>query len=85
MAFLRVDLADLNKNAGITSLPLHHYDCKRGKIYGDRMYRHKLEYQQGLQASMERYGCRSTSVLEKQTLRNLRAYSFSTFTRNIPC
>ena len=55
MAFLRVDLADLNKNAGITSLPLHHYDCKRGNIYGDRMYHHKLEYQQAVEGLHAKY------------------------------
>ena len=35
MAFVRADLADLNKKAGITSLPPRHYDRKTGNIYGD--------------------------------------------------
>ena len=34
------DLAELNKRAGITFLPLHHYDSKHGDIYGDWMYWH---------------------------------------------
>ena len=40
MSFIRANLAELNKAAGITSLPPRHYDCKRGDIYGDWMYRH---------------------------------------------
>ena len=31
---------DLNKRAGITSLPTRQYDRKRGNIYWDWMYRH---------------------------------------------
>ena len=40
MDFIRSDLADLNKKAGVTSLPPRHYDCKRGNTYDDKMYRH---------------------------------------------
>ena len=39
MAFIRAALAELNKKAGITSLPPRHQDRKKGDIYGDWMYR----------------------------------------------
>ena len=40
MSFIYADLVDLNKKAGVASLPPRHYDCKRGSIYGNWMYRH---------------------------------------------
>ena len=51
MAFVRADLANLNKK-GITFLSLHpqlHYDRKRGEIYGDCqwMYRHSWSTNKG--------------------------------------
>ena len=38
IAFLWAALAELNKKAGITSLPPRHQDGKKGDIYGDWMY-----------------------------------------------
>ena len=47
MSFIRADLAELNKKAGITSLPPRHYDSKRGDMYGDWMYRHSWSTHKG--------------------------------------
>ena len=38
--FISADLVELNKRAGISSLPPRHYDRKLGNIYGDWTYRH---------------------------------------------
>ena len=38
--FISSDLDELNKRAGISSLPPRHYDRKLGNIYGDWTYRH---------------------------------------------
>ena len=35
MSFIRANFSDANKRAGNSFLPPHHYDCKRGNIYGD--------------------------------------------------
>ena len=47
MTFICADLAELNKRAGITSLLPRLYDCKRGNIYGNWMYRHSWSTHNG--------------------------------------
>ena len=47
MEFIRADLDELNKKAGITFLPQRHYDRKRGNIYGNWMYRHSWSTNKG--------------------------------------
>ena len=86
---MRADLADLNKKAGITSLPPRHYDRKRGNIRRLDVPP-QLEHQQGLHAKyrapiIESYVPLLSAVddLAKQNLWRLRANSFSTFTQNI--
>ena len=72
MAFIRADLADLNKKAGITSLPPRHYDRKRGNIYGDWMYRHTWSTKKGYMQNntllchlVERCGCPCEAKIEE--------------------
>ena len=74
MAFIRADLADLNKKAGITSLPPRHYDRKRGNIYGDWMYRHTWSTNKGYMQNttllcplVERCGCPCEAKIEETT------------------
>ena len=72
MAFIRADLADLNKIAGITSLPRRHYDRKRGNIYGDWMYHHSWSTNKGYMQNttllcplVERCGCSCEAKIEE--------------------
>ena len=64
MAFIRAELVQFNKKAGITSLPPRHYDCKIGNIYCDWMYRHNWNTNKGYMQNttllcplVERCGC----------------------------
>ena len=72
MAFARADLADLNKKAGITSLPQHHFDCIRGTMYDDRMYRHSWSTNKGYKQNtillcslVESCGCPCEAKIEE--------------------
>ena len=72
MEFIRADLADSNKKAGILSLPPRHYDCKRGNMYGDWMYRHTWSTNKGYMQNttllcplVERCGCPCEAKIEE--------------------
>ena len=85
ISFIRADLAELNEIAGITSLPPLHFDCKRGDIYGDWMYRHSCSTHKGsiintklLCPLVERCGCPC-----EPELWTCPASSFYTFMSNI--
>ena len=72
MEFIRADLADLNKKAGITSLLPRHYDSKRGNIYCDWMYRHTWSANKGYMQNttplcplVERCGCPCEAKIEE--------------------
>ena len=72
MAFIRADLADLNKKAGITSLPPRHYDRKRGNILCNRMYSHTWSTNKGYMQNIallcplvEHCGCPCEAKIEE--------------------
>ena len=72
MAFIRADLAGLNKKAGITFLPPLHNDCKRGNILCDWMCSHSWITNKGYMQKttllcplVERCGCPCEAKIEE--------------------